>query len=390
MQCCASRQPRLPHLFEQPAPEPALVPNTTGTASAEHLNVRNRELSALKLKELRRRAADSGATEDEIEGAEEGESVKAALIGLVVAKELEVAAPRQEARKRELSALKLKELRRRAVEVGATEDEIEGAEESESVKAALVELVVAKEPPPDRGAVAEAAKAAAAAAANRMLAALEQELGQLKLKEIRRRAADSGAAEDEIEDAEESEDVRAALVALVVSHTRKGTPVADLSGAEPAEQSPGDASQAEQAAQLGRLKLSALRRRAMESGASAADIEEAEDSDDMRVALIALLVATPVAAGPVAMAKPADDAADEVRDELGSMSMGALPTKQVVAAEICGGAGLEELRGELMSTKLSSLKKRARAEGLAEDESLSLSDYASVLLFTWGFVWGFV
>jgi hypothetical protein len=239
MQCCASRQPRLPHLFEQPAPEPALVPNTTGTASAEHLNVRNRELSALKLKELRRRAADSGATEDEIEGAEEGESVKAALIGLVVAKELEVAAPRQEARKRELSALKLKELRRRAVEAGATEDEIEGAEESESVKAALVELVVAKEPPPDRGAVAEAAKAAAAAAANRMLAALEQELGQLKLKEIRRRAADSGAAEDEIEDAEESEDVRAALVALVVSHTRKGTPVADLSGAEPAEQSPG-------------------------------------------------------------------------------------------------------------------------------------------------------
>ena len=108
------------------------------------------ELSQLKLTALMKRATASGATEEELEAAEEEDNHKQAVVELIVAKE--TAGPEPEsmsefevALREELSNLKLTGLMMRATAAGATEDELEATEEEDNHKQAVVELVVAKE-----------------------------------------------------------------------------------------------------------------------------------------------------------------------------------------------------------------------------------------------------
>ena len=111
------------------------------------------ELGALKPTQLRRRATASGVPEEAIEEAEDGDSPKATLIELILA----AAAPLQA----ELAALKPTELRKRAKVAGASAEAIDEAEDSDSPKEALISLILAAK---QSGAVAGGGPAMAGAA----------------------------------------------------------------------------------------------------------------------------------------------------------------------------------------------------------------------------------
>ena len=101
------------------------------------------ELGALKPTQLRRRAKAAGVPEETMEEAEDGDSPKATLIELIIA----TGAPLQA----ELAALKPTQLRKRAkaslssLEAGASAEAIEEAEDSDSPKEALISLIVSAE-----------------------------------------------------------------------------------------------------------------------------------------------------------------------------------------------------------------------------------------------------
>ena len=91
-------------------------------------------------------------------------------------------------------------LKKRANAAGATEEEIEAAEDADDAKAATVALVVSYEQ-----------------AAEDPAAALREELAALKPSVLKKRARAAGATEEQIEEADDAEDPRAAMVALVLA-----------------------------------------------------------------------------------------------------------------------------------------------------------------------------
>ena len=105
---------------------------------------------------------------------------------------------------------------------------------------------------------------------------LRSELGMLKLSALRKRAAATDAAETDLEAAEDAEDPKAAMIALIRAREK--------AAADPA---------AELRAELESLKPSALRKRAKAAGAEDEAIEEAGDADDAKSAMVALILAQP-------------------------------------------------------------------------------------------------
>eukprot|EP01043_Picozoa_sp_COSAG02_P068321 COSAG02_NODE_11303_length_1751_cov_5.776634_1_plen_227_part_00 len=101
--------------------------------------------------------------------------------------------------------------------------------------------------------------------------ALRQELSCLQLKGLRKRARDEGILEDEVEDAIDSDDPKAALVDLLVErHTTQSTD---------------DDVQSE----LLGMSIRDLRARAKEAGIGEDEVDDATDSDNPKAAVVALL-----------------------------------------------------------------------------------------------------
>ena len=108
------------------------------------------ELSALKVGELRKRALEAGVSSDAVEAVYDSDDPKAALIELLVVEERVLddddrAGGGDAALRSELSALKAGELRKRALEAGVSSDAVEAVYDSDDPKAALIELLVVKE-----------------------------------------------------------------------------------------------------------------------------------------------------------------------------------------------------------------------------------------------------
>ena len=82
------------------------------------------------------------------------------------------------------------------------------ARDSDEPKEAIIALIVN----------ASEAKAVAAARGAATLRAVEAELQQLKLPDLRKRAAAAGASADAIEDARDGDDPKTALIALILAH----------------------------------------------------------------------------------------------------------------------------------------------------------------------------
>ena len=103
------------------------------------------ELRAMKLSAVRKRAKEVGVEEDKLVEADDADDIKEAVIQLILA-----ASP--DAERLELEGMKISALRKRAEELGASEKELEDADDADDIKVATIEIILrlsspAQEPP---------------------------------------------------------------------------------------------------------------------------------------------------------------------------------------------------------------------------------------------------
>jgi hypothetical protein len=200
--------------------------------------------------------------------------------------------------RRALSAMRLSELKKQARSSGVGDEALEEADDANDIKAAVIELIVA------------------AGGADRE--ALRAELAPLKLSALKKRARTAGVDEEMLEAADDADDIRAAVIELLVA-------------AEAEDGGDREALRAE----LATLKLTALKKRAREVGVDAAALDAADDAADIKAAVIELILDL-AAAGRVA---PAAAARKALEDELAQMKLSAL--KQMARSASVGEDDLE-------------------------------------------------
>ena len=110
-------------------------------------------------------------------------------------------------------------------------------------------------------------------------------LHDLKISELKKRARAAGVPEEQIEEAEDSADPKASLIALIQQRVESVTYSID-GGADGVA-----AAVADLRAELGLLKMSALKKRAKALQIAPEVLEEAEDSLTPREAIVELIVA---------------------------------------------------------------------------------------------------
>jgi hypothetical protein len=173
------------------------------------------ELAALKLSTLRRRAAAAGVEPDALDAIDDaGGDIKGAIIELLL--DLEGAhEPRGSgggaaALRRELGDWKLSALRRRALELKVDQDQLDAADDAEDIKQSLIELILRHETP-----------AAGAAAPENRDASLRRELDQMPLSALRRRALELKVDQDQLDAADDADDIKQSLIELIVMKSRE-------------------------------------------------------------------------------------------------------------------------------------------------------------------------
>ena len=247
------------------------------------------KLATLRVSELKREALALGVEQSHLDSADDSESPKEAFIELVVAKEMESFAGAQtmqarvEVLRAELLALRVSELKQRALGAGTAQSEIDEADDIEGgPKAALVECIIRM------GMTASEEDGGAAEAAERArVEKLRGELLVLRVSELKRRALGAGVAQSEIDEADDNEGgPTAALVDLILSKPcHVGAAKACHAMAQLEERRAG----------LRELRLSELRRRAIAAGVDSAGMDAADDSAEPKAELIELLISAPPA-----------------------------------------------------------------------------------------------
>eukprot|EP01043_Picozoa_sp_COSAG02_P000288 COSAG02_NODE_5_length_66751_cov_63.939148_34_plen_611_part_00 len=240
-----------------------------------------------------------------------------------------------------LGGQKLSELKRRARAAGVPQGQLDDAEDSETPKESIVELIVtATRPKMEADATARVsaivrAKAAAAKQAEEAkmvadivatkLVALREELSTLKVSQLKKKATTCGVTEEQLDNAEDGESPRQDIEALILNRTEAITVAsvkAELLAKAKAEQEAAQAvlmqaaEKAKRAAvrqaaearaakeaeakahleaplrsELSKMKVSQLKRRALDGGCSFEELEDAEDADYPKRALTELIVA---------------------------------------------------------------------------------------------------
>ena len=107
------------------------------------------ELQGLRLKDLRKRAKDMGTTSEELEAAMDEDEPEKAVIGLILAMRetpplhnLTSGAEDEQRLLTELQAMRLKDLRRRAKDIGVSADVLESAMDADEPEAAVIGMIV--------------------------------------------------------------------------------------------------------------------------------------------------------------------------------------------------------------------------------------------------------
>ena len=95
------------------------------------------------------------------------------------------------------------------------------------------------------------------------------ELQGMRVKALKLRAAEMGVDPEAIADADDADDIKAAVIRLILNHK------------EPA---------AELRATLGAMKVKALKQRAAEEGVDGEAISDADDADDIKAEVIRLIL----------------------------------------------------------------------------------------------------
>merc|ERR1711988_1192426 len=99
----------------------------------------------------------------------------------------------------ELAGLKLKALKKRAKSCGVSEELLEDVDDADDVKGAVIELILD----------ATSSMETRASKARRVL---ESELAGLKLKALKKRAKSCGVSKELLEDADDADDVKGAVI----------------------------------------------------------------------------------------------------------------------------------------------------------------------------------
>eukprot|EP01045_Picozoa_sp_COSAG04_P004647 COSAG04_NODE_205_length_20393_cov_45.275796_13_plen_2486_part_00 len=103
----------------------------------------------------------------------------------------------------ELSSMKLKALKKRARKMGVDEERLADADDADDVRATVIELAMAcakSQVDHDR----------------ESRQTLKSELGRMKVKALKKRARAAGVAEDRLEDADDADDIKGAVVGLII------------------------------------------------------------------------------------------------------------------------------------------------------------------------------
>ena len=215
------------------------------------------------------RAEAVGVSEEDLNAAEDADDFKAALVTLIVVQTAASGGPRREDVRAELKKLKLRSLKKRAAAAGVAEEALEAAKDADNYMDAIIELIVSRE-------------CAAASAA----AALRTELSGMRLTALIKRASAAGVSEASLDDAEDGEDHKGALVDLILAHAKEATDNGSSNTARAV---------AALRAELSVKKLRALMERATAAGVPEDQLDEAEDEEDHRGALIDLIVSSETA-----------------------------------------------------------------------------------------------
>eukprot|EP01050_Picozoa_sp_SAG11_P023591 SAG11_NODE_4781_length_1767_cov_21.169065_3_plen_219_part_01 len=157
----------------------------------------------------------------------------------------------------ELSPMKMSALRRRANDVGVAISDLQKAVDADAPKEAVIDLIIkTKEEQAARAAIPTNDPAA-------YEKALREELTKLKTSELEDRAKDMEISEVHLEQAYDADDVKAALISLIMNASAENKVVAET----------------KLRADLSSMKMSALRRRANDVGVAISDLQKAVDAD---------------------------------------------------------------------------------------------------------------
>ena len=114
---------------------------------------------------------------------------------------------------------------------------------------------------------------------------LRIELSALKLTALKNRARQEGVAEELLEDVDDEDDVKRAVITLI------------LATASSRDDNEHEARQALES-ELAGLKMKALKKRARDAGVSTADLEDADDAENIRGAVTELIVSAEMNSTP--------------------------------------------------------------------------------------------
>eukprot|EP01051_Picozoa_sp_SAG22_P006381 SAG22_NODE_416_length_10804_cov_4.791126_5_plen_416_part_00 len=333
MSCCTAPAPP-PKGAGKPAPAPEPEPGGGGGPEApadprSSPRPAGHQLAGLTVRELKKRALGAGVPPGAVELVGDEDDPKQALISVLLERHNMAAQSATAAAKllrEELAQLRVLALKRRAAtaEFGIPAEQIEQVDDEEGPKGALISLML------------DAHHAAAAATPSAdVLGALREELAQMRVLALKRRAAAEGVSAEQIEEVDGAESPKDALIQILLGRAATLSPTSAAAAAAPApavtSQPQPRGGSASLRSELSAFKRSSLRKKALEGGCSEAELEAAEDADDPRECLVALIVAQ-------ASSKPA--AAD---------------------AEAATQSALKTLRAELAGLRMSMLRKASGA-----------------------------
>ncbi len=232
---------------------------TTAPGMEEGTPPAQAELQALRPSARRNRLLQAGATEAEVDDADDADDVLAAYVQLLLRYEPPPAPDRRASIAAELVAMKPSQRRKRALAAGATEAQVDDAEDASDVIAAYVELLESCGQPSSRE------------------EHLMAELKGMKPSKLRKRAREAGATDEEINVAADADQPLTAFVQLVARYEQNEDKV--------------EQTKAVLTSELQAMKPSARRNRAVAAGVSLDSIETAMDADDPVAAFVELLLA---------------------------------------------------------------------------------------------------
>jgi hypothetical protein len=108
----------------------------------------------------------------------------------------------------ELAQLRMSALKKRAVAEGVGKEELEEAEDGDAPKEKIISLVLARQATTPAGGAARGGDDA-----------LRAELAQLRMSALKKRAVAEGVGEEELEEAGDSEEPKAAIILLLLAHS---------------------------------------------------------------------------------------------------------------------------------------------------------------------------